>query len=150
MKETFDVKSQEVFESLSFEGIEKINKISEVKEFEAGDIIYEPYQPTENLYILLEGLVALRLTAGEEAFGAGIIKVGKGELMGAGALLGSPQYSRQAYCIKKSKVLAINGKKLLTILEEDKMAGFDVILKLARAYFERYNYLTNKLQSIFT
>ena len=150
MKGPTDLKGQELFTSLSMEGVHKINQISEVKEFEAGDTIYEPNQEAENLYILLEGLVALRFPAKKEAFSAGLIRIEKDDLIGAGALLGSPGYICQAYCVEKSKVLAINGKKLRDILEEDRITGFDVLIKIAQAYFERYIFIMKKIQGIFS
>ena len=144
-----DLKGRELFTSISMEGVEKINKVSEVKEYEAGDTIFEPDQEAKNLYILMDGLVALRFPGKEEAFSAGLIRIEKDDLMGAGALLGSPYYVSQAYCVEKSKVLSIDGGKLREIIEEDRISGFDVIIKIADAYFERYINIMKKIQGIF-
>ena len=149
MTKASDLKAHDIFSSLSLEGVQKVNDISEVRQFKAGQIIYQPGQATDNLYILLEGSVALRLTKDKESSTAGIFQVEKGELFGAGALLGTPRYFRQAYCVTKAKVLAINGKKFLKIIEDDKIVGFDVMTKIAQAYHDRYNVLTDKIQSIF-
>ena len=150
MKVSAEFKGHEMFGSLSMEGVHKISQISEVKELKAGDVIFQPNQEAKNLYILLEGLVALRFPAKEEAFSVSVIRIEKNDLIGAGALLGSARYFSQAYCVKDSKVLIINAKKLRQILEEDKIAGFEVILRIAQAYFERYISLMNRIQSIFS
>ena len=150
MKGPADLKGHELFTSLSMEGVQKINEISEVKEYKAGETIFEPNQEASNIYILLEGLVALRFPAKEDAFSAGLIRIEKDDLIGAGALLGSSTYISQAYCVEDSKVLAINGKRLRDILEEDRSTGFDVLIKIAQAYFERYIFIMKKIQSIFT
>jgi len=150
MNGSTELKGHELFRSLSMEGIHKISQISEVKKFKKGDIIFQPNQEAGNLYILLEGLVALRFPAKEEAFSVSFIRIEKDDLIGAGALLGSPKYSTQAYCVKDSKVLAVNAKKLRQILEEDKGASFEVILEIAHAYFKRYISLMNKIQNIFS
>jgi len=144
-----DLKGHELFTSLSMEGVQRINEVSEVKEFKAGESIFEPNQQAKNLYILLEGLVALRFPAKEDAFSAGLIRIEKDDLIGAGALLGTPRYISQAYCVEDSKVLVIDGQKLRDILEEDRITGFDVIVKIAQAYFERYIYIMQKIQNIF-
>ena len=150
MNGSIELKGHELFRSLSMEGVHKISRISEVKEYKAGDIIFHPNQEAKNLYILLEGLVALRFPATEEAFTVSVIRIEKNDLIGAGALLGSTKYISQAYCVNDSKVLTINAKKLRQILEEDKGASFEVILGIAHAYFERYISLMNKIQSIFS
>lgn len=145
-----EFKGHELFRSLSMEGVHKISQISEVKEFKAGDIIFHQNQEAKNLYILLEGLVALRFPATEEAFSVSVVRIEKNDLIGAGALLGSTKYISQAYCVKDSKALSINAKKLRQILEEDRVASFEVILRIAHAYFERYLSLMNKIQNIFS
>lgn len=150
MNGSIDFKGHELFRSLSMEGVHKISQISEVKAFKTGDIIFQQNQEAKNVYILLEGLVALRFPAAEEAFSVSVIRIEKNDLIGAGALLGSPKYLSQGYCVKDSKVLAINAKKMRQILEEDKVAGFEVILGIAHAYFERYISLMNKIQNIFS
>jgi CRP-like cAMP-binding protein len=150
MNRPSDLKGNELFTSLSMEGVQKINEISEVKQFKAGESIFEPNQEAKNLHILLEGLVALRFPAREHAFSAGLIRIEKDDLIGAGALLGTARYISQAYCVKDSKVLAIDGDKLRDILEEDRITGFDVTVKIARAYFERYILIMKKIQNIFS
>ena len=150
MKNSDGLKGHELFSSLSMEGVHKISQVSEEKEFKAGDIIFHQNQEAKNLYILLEGLVALRFPSPEEAFSVSVIRIEKNDLIGAGALLGSTNYISQAYCVKDSKVLSINAGKLRQILEEDKVGSFEVILRIARAYFERYIGLMNKMQSIFS
>jgi len=150
MKGPTDLKGHDLFKSLSMEGVHKINEISEVLDFEVGETIFEPNQEANKFYILLEGLVALRFPGKEEAFSVGLIRIEENDLIGAGSLLGSSRYTSQAYCVEKSKVLAIDGKKLREILEEDRITGFDVLLKIADLYFERYINIMKKIQSVFS
>jgi CRP-like cAMP-binding protein len=149
MKGPADVTGQDLFKSLSVDAVQKINEISEVQTYDAGTTIFEPNQEAKNVYLLLDGLVALRFPGKEEAFSTGLIRVEKNELIGAGALLGSPTSVSQAYCVEKSTVLVIDGKKLRDILEEDRIVGFDVMLKIAALYFERYINVMKKIQSVF-
>ena len=149
MKGPADVTGQELFQSLSVDAVQKINEISEVQTYEAGASIFEPNQTARNVYLLLDGLVALRFPGKEDAFSAGLVRIEKNDLLGAGALLGSPLYVSQAYCVENSSVLAIDGKKLRDILEEDRIVGFDVVMKIANLYFERYVNLMRKIQSVF-
>ncbi len=149
MKGPADVTGQELFQSLSVDAVQKINEISRVQTYEAGESIFEPNQEAKKVYLLLDGLVALRFRGKEEAFSAGLVRIEKNDLIGAGALLGSPRYVSQAYCVKKSTVLGIDGKKLREILEEDRIVGFDVVMKIADLYFERYINVMRKVQSIF-
>jgi len=150
MERSTELKGHELFRSLSVNAVHKISQLSEVKEFKAGDTIYHQNQEARNLYILLEGLVALRFPAEEEAFSVSVIRIEKDDWIGAGALLGATKHATDAYCVKDSKLLSISAKGLREILEEDRVASFDVILKIAHEYFERYLYLMNKIQSIFS
>jgi len=150
MSNAIEFKGHELFRSLSMEAVHKINQLAKLKEFKSGDIIFQPNQEAGNLYILLEGLVALRFPATEEAFSFSAIRIEKNDLFGAGALLGSPRYITQAYCVKDSKVLSIEAKKFRQILEEDRIASFDVMARIAQVYFERYIYLMKRIQSIFS
>ena len=145
-----ELKKHELFRSLSIQAVHKISQISEVKEFKAGDTIYQQNQEAENFYILLEGLVALRFPAKEEAFSVSVIRIEKDDWIGGGILLGATKHITDAYCVKDSKVLAISAKELREILEEDRVSSYDVILRIAREYFERYLYLMNRIQSIFS
>ena len=149
MKGPADVTGQELFQSLSHDAVQKINEISEVQTYEAGATIFEPNQDAKNFYLLLDGLIALRFPGKEEAFSAGLVRIEKHDLIGAGALLGSHRYVSQAYCVEKSSVLAMDGKKLREILEEDRIVGFDVVMKIADLYYERYLNIMRKIQSIF-
>ena len=149
MKGPADVTGQELFQSLSVDGVQKINEISEVRTYKAGETIFNPDEKAKNVFLLLDGLVALRFPGKEEAFSAGLVRIEKNDLIGAGALLGSPRYVSQAYCVKNSTVLTIDGKKLREILEEDRIVGFDVVMKIANHYFERYINIMKKVQSIF-
>ncbi len=150
MSESTEVKGHELFTSLSLESVQKIKDITEVKEFKAGDAVFEPNQKANNVYILLNGLMALRFPSKEEAFSAGLIRIEKDQLIGAGALLGSSTYTTQAYCVEDCQVMEIDGDKFRDILEEDRIAGFDVTRKIAQVYFERYISLMGKIQTIFT
>ncbi len=150
MTVTADLKAHDLFTSLNMESVQKIKEISEVKSFKTGESIFEPYEEAKNVYVLLEGLVALRFPSKEEAFSTGLLRIEKDHLIGAGALLGSTTHISQAYCVEDVKVLEIDGKKFRDILEEDRITGFDVTMKIAQTYFERYITLLEKIQGIFT
>jgi len=145
-----EFKAHDLFSSIKMESVQKIKDISREKKYKAGDSIFEPDQTADNVYIVLDGLVALRFPSKEEAFSAGLIRIEKDHLIGAGALLGSARYISQAYCVEDTKVLEIDGKKFRNILEEDRITGFDVTMKIAQAYFERYTELLGKIQGIFS
>ena len=85
-----ELKGHELFRSLSIQAVHKISQISEVEEFKAGDTIYHQNQEAKNLYILLEGLVALRFPAKEEAFSVSVIRIEKDDWIGAGTCLVQP------------------------------------------------------------
>ncbi len=150
MTVTADLKAHDLFTSLKMESVQMIQEISTVKSFKAGESIFEPNDEAKNVYVLLEGLVALRFPSKEEAFSTGLLRIEKDHLIGAGALLGSTTHISQAYCVEDVKVLEIDGKKFRDILEEDRITGFDVTMKIAQTYFERYITLLEKIQGIFT
>jgi signal-transduction protein with cAMP-binding, CBS, and nucleotidyltransferase domain len=127
----------EVFIGLADKDLIKIASLPSIhcKTFEAGEIVSMENQPAENLYILVEGQVELRLNL------EGIIEgpnqwmkvdtVSQGSIFGWSALIQPYVYTRMAICSMKSKMLAINGAELMHLMEEDEHIGYEVMHSIA-------------------
>lgn len=142
------LKGHELFGLLSVEEVNKISTFSSVKEYRAGETIFEYNQVSSHLYMLMEGSVYLQLPANPPEFSFAISKIEKGELFGLSPLLDSPRYTSTARCSEPTKVLSIEAKPFRELLEMNCPAGLDIINRVARIYFTRYLDVLQRLQDV--
>jgi CRP-like cAMP-binding protein len=148
MSVTTILKGHEFFSHLRVEDVDKISRFAESKVSEPGDFIFKHGEKAEKVFLLLEGSVHLGLPAKPEEFLVLVSKVEKGDLFGLSSLLGSDRHILAAQCLEKSEVLVIDAKKLRNLLESDCIIGFFIMSEVARAHYDRYIALLNRLQSI--
>jgi len=102
---------------------------------EADEIISVANQPAENLYILVEGHVDLRLNLEDIIEGQiqwiKVDTVSKGSVFGWSALVQPYVYTRMAICPMKSKMLAINGAELIHLMDQYEHIGYEVMYSIA-------------------
>lgn len=128
-----ELRSSELFKDLSDEVLGKIVDICQEETFNRGTTIFADGAEALKLYILKEGLVALRITPAmnmERTIMVAAIKE-RGQVFGWSSLVETRQYTSSAVCMEDSKVLTIKGKELLALLEEMPAAGFVVMRRLA-------------------
>jgi CRP-like cAMP-binding protein len=142
------LKGHEFFRNLGMEEVEEVRGFSEQRTFEKEARIYAHAEKADRVYLLLEGSVLLRLPPRNGDTKLIIAKVEKGEFFGISPLLGSERYAVDALCAEKTEVLAIEAGSLQRMLAEDCVAGFVIMSEVAKAYFDRYTELLQKLQSV--
>ncbi len=128
--------------------MDRISRFAERRACERNDVIFKHGEKAEKVYLLLEGSAHLGLPARPEEFLVLVSRVEKGDLFGLSSLLGSDRYILAAQCSEKSEVLLIDAKNLRNLLESDCIIGFSIMSEVARAYYDRYIALLNRLQSI--
>jgi CRP-like cAMP-binding protein len=124
------LKASDLFEVLEFSELQDIAALAYEKLFEAGQIIFKPGQRADEIYIVEEGRVSIEVEVGPSER-ISVYVLGAGEFFGYPALLPSKAYTTYCVCLEKTKLIAIPGDKLLSLLEKDPSRGYKVMKKLA-------------------
>ena len=138
----YNIEGKEMFSLLTSKQIDEISDVAILKNFEPGQIIYDHKEQANNLYILLEGEVSLRLPGRKdisaENFALEIEKIsGHGIVFGPNLLFDIKRYITRARATKTAKILVIDAKKFLNIIRKNK-SEFAIMSYLAKEYFKRY------------
>jgi len=121
----------ELFNGLGRAVLEKLAALARREEHAKGTLLYRPGDPAEDFYVLDAGRVEFLIGRGERTAPGGFM-LKKGEVFGWAALLdGYPNRIASARCLEDSRVLRINGKRALAVLENDPQSGFVVMRRLA-------------------
>jgi len=142
------LKGHELFASLNVDEINQLSNFSSMKEFKADETIFEYNQPNTHFYMLMEGLVYLKLPVSPQGLRFAISKVGKGELFGISSLLKSKRYTSTAQCYEDTKALSIEAKPFSELLQMNCPTGMEIITQIAHIYFTRYIEVIKKLQDV--
>jgi CRP-like cAMP-binding protein len=138
MSVTKMLKGHELFQSLAFEDVDKISNFSGVKDLRKDEAVFASDGVGSHFFVLLEGSVNLRLPADAHEASLVVGRIGKGDLFGLAPLFGAGRYKTTAQCAEPCKVLAIEAKPLLELLEQNSLVGLHIMRTAAEAYFTRY------------
>jgi signal-transduction protein with cAMP-binding, CBS, and nucleotidyltransferase domain len=142
------LKGHELFQSLNVDEVNRLSTFSSVKEYSAGEVIFEYNQASSHFFMLMEGTVYLQLPANPPEFSFAVSKLEKGELFGLSPLLDSPRYTSSAHCYSSAKVLSVEAKPFRDMLRMNCTAGLDIMNRVARIYFTRYLEILKRLQDV--
>jgi toluene monooxygenase system ferredoxin subunit len=121
----------ELFNGLAAGTIEALAALAKREEYPKGATLYRPGDPADDLFVLDAGRVEFLIGRGERTTPGGFM-LKKGEVFGWAALLeGYPNRIASARCLEDSRVLRINGRRALAVLEKDPQSGFVVMRRLA-------------------
>ncbi len=127
----------ELFNGVAAGTLEKLAALAKEETKPQGATLYRPGDPAEDFFVLDTGRVEFLIGRGERTAPSGFM-LKRGEVFGWAALLdGHPARIASARCIEESKLLRMNGKAALGVLEGDPAAGFVVMRRLA-ALIARY------------
>lgn len=119
-----------LFKGCTDHTLAEIARIAVESDYEKGQIIYEPGDKADNVYILVDGIVTFINKAGLEFLNVQRV-MGRSMVFGWVALV--PQYPNRigtAQCLEDSTILAINGDAVLGILDNDTQSGYRVMKSL--------------------
>jgi signal transduction histidine kinase len=144
----------DLFQGLTEEGLEQIAAICREENHEAGTILFREGDTARDLFIVVEGEVALEmgveLWTGAAPRPMRMEAATGGEVIGWSALVGPHVFTRSARCIKDTKLIAVPGSELRRILDNDPQVGYKVINRVAQLVGSRLrdtrNTLTNLLR----
>lgn len=127
----------ELFSDLSQTTLDEIASIAREMTLDKGTFVFRIGDPSKDLFILLEGVVDLGfgpMSAGASTDGA--IREA-GDVFGWGALVGEANYRMiNAICVQQTRLVAIDGLALMTVLEAS-AGGFGCLRKLLAIILNR-------------
>jgi len=125
------IEESELLKGLSQDVLKKITAFSQEAEYPRGATIFLE-EEARHLYVLERGLVTLRIDVPgrEEKVMVTAIR-DPGEVFGWSSLVKPYTYTAAAVCLEASKVIVVDGIKLMRLLEEDPAAGFIVMKNVA-------------------
>ena len=148
MVEAYKLAYMELFDLLSDEQLEKLAEITEKKSYKTHDHIYERGNAAKHLFVVKKGLVSLRRIDPGDEVGIAFETREPGELFGAASFMHPQYYTLTAVCLEDSEVLAIDADKLFELCKKDPTVGYQLMLKIAQIYFERYKTAKRSLHDV--
>jgi toluene monooxygenase system ferredoxin subunit len=121
----------ELFIGVSEQTLAVLTDLAKKEEFDAGRSLYDIGDPAEDFFVLEAGRVEFLIGRDERVSPAGFM-LHKGEVFGWAALLeNQPHRIARATCLEPSRLLRINGKQALRVLEADPASGYLVMRRLS-------------------
>lgn len=118
------------FSALNDAQLQEIARIARPEQWARSSQIYNIGDPVRYLYVLLDGMVRFAIGVGGRNASAGDI-LEQGQVFGWAALV--PETKGRiatASCMNECRVLAIDGQKLLDLMEADHSMGYKVMKQL--------------------
>jgi CRP-like cAMP-binding protein len=148
MVEATTMAYMKVFELLSDEQLEEIAKITEKKNYKIHEHICERGKAAKHLFVVKKGLVSLRRIEPGDEVGIAFETREPGELFGAASFMKPQEYTLTAMCLQDTEVMAIDADRLFELCERDTAVGYQLMLKIAQIYFERYKVAKRSLHGM--
>ena len=124
----------EPFKGLSDEELEKVAALGREESYAAGLSVVAEGTMAKDLYIVEKGKIALEMNLSAYP---GLVQdkmvevVPEGQPFGWSEVVGSRVYTMSARCVGPIKVVAIDGKRLQSLLQENPDMGYRVMARLA-------------------
>ncbi|MBK5101785.1 MAG: Crp/Fnr family transcriptional regulator [Desulfobacteraceae bacterium] len=136
------IKDSIFFCNLSEDEIATIAASSTIKEFAHDEVILEEQKPAENLYLLLEGSVALSSPTQPVEF-----EINKpGEIFGLSSLFEDfPRYSSSVICKHHAKVLETDSEVIKSLLKKNPAFGYHFMNRFASNIWKRHHSLRTNI-----
>ncbi len=138
MVEVSNLKGLGLFSVFSEAHLEELAKITEKKTYKRREHVYERGNPARHLFVVSKGLVSLRRFEPGDEVGIAFETREPGTLFGAASFMKPQEYTLTAVCIEDSEVMAIDADKLAELCKKEAAVGYELMLKIAQIYFERY------------
>ncbi len=133
-----DLQSIKILSDLNDTILKRIEKITNIKTFKAGDYIFRENQFADSLYAVIEGKITLELNINSSSQ-CRIKDVFTCESFGISAIVdtGKRSYIADAYAVEDSKVFCWEGGQLERLLYEDHELGFLFMRNVAKVLKRR-------------
>ena len=142
------IRRMQILAGVSERTIDRIAAQSRALDVDEGDVLYAVGDPARSVYVIDSGRLRFTLGAdGRPAASGSIIR--PGDILGWAALLADqPRRIATVAALEPSRLLEIEGRRLLEALEEDPHAGFLVMHRLARMITQSFLEQSSMLNSV--
>ncbi|MFA4905740.1 MAG: cyclic nucleotide-binding domain-containing protein [Candidatus Margulisiibacteriota bacterium] len=125
------LKAMNLFEFLKLDELKDIAALAKVEEFKGGDYIFKEGDKADNIYMVLEGRVAVEIEIGPNKKSA-VYTETKGKMFGYPSLVKPHIFSTYAKCLDQVKLITIRADELIDkVFKADCRRGYLVMNKLA-------------------
>jgi toluene monooxygenase system ferredoxin subunit len=132
------LKSIELFNGLTEEQFEMMLPNAEVVSVPKDQNLFAVGQEASDIYVLLEGKLSIQVKLSSRPETVGIVVLqNRGQLVGWSGLMGSSHYTAAGMCLEASKLLRVNGKALMEVLESNPCTGFLVMREISKVISNR-------------
>lgn len=134
-----DIKAIDLFADLTEQMLEKICPMTELRQFNERDVVYEEGDKAKNFYMLKRGKILLEVEVSPMI----IISLGSiksGYSFGWSALLPGSTYTSYAVCADPCEVFFVPGNRFRELLDQDHTMGYQVMdatMKILKNRLER-------------
>ena len=149
MTQVHILKEAGLFRDLTAKQLETIAQHAQERVYDSEEIIFVHGEEAKNLYVLLEGVVNLKIKAFEDIDLMTSALTRKGDVFGTPSLMTPQVYSVTAKCLEKTRVLAIDAHAMKGLIEEDSKLGLKIMRQLAQIYFSRLNETRQGITNLF-
>ncbi|MEO0263273.1 MAG: cyclic nucleotide-binding domain-containing protein [candidate division WOR-3 bacterium] len=136
-----------LFKGLKEEELKEIYKNLEEKEYESGRIIFEEGAPGNEMYIIKEGKVEVRLKRGDLILVLAELK--KGDFFGEFSLVSDVERSATCIAIQNSKIFSLSKENFWKIVQKNSRIGVIILKNLAEEMAERIRETNKNLETYF-
>lgn len=128
----------ELFEGISAESLARFAQIAEEVNCEDGEIIFQEGDQAACIYILHKGKVNLQvqLTSRPENLIVAVLSK-QSQTFGWSGVVAPYYYTATAKCKAETRLIKLNGKELIKILDDDKHAGYLFMMRIAQMISNR-------------
>ncbi len=131
----------QAFRRLTDDRLEKVAALCSEQVYQAGTTVFQSGSMAEQVFVLLEGKVALQMEApmGQLQLRKRVTvdTIGNSELFGWSGMVEPYIYTLSAICLRTSTVLSIDARKLSSLLEEDCSIAYEVLQGLTSVISSR-------------
>ncbi len=143
-----DMKRIDFFADLTEEELENLRYLCEERSYKKGDLIFEEGSSAEYLYVLKEGKISIDIKVTGDRYLSVLTLSRFAEPFGWSALIPPYRFTASVRCVEDTRVIAINGKELKKLIEEDYRMGFLIMSRIAKLISDRAR--SARLQLIHT
>ncbi len=143
-----------LFHGLDEGVLDRVASFSQEEVYQPGDLIFKEGDPASRAYIVVKGRVAvemkIRLGGSSPRKQGTAYVVSEGEVLGWSAALWPYPFTVSARSVTQTKVIAIDGASFRQFLGENPKIGFELLRRLMRVVWSRYDRTIKALTNILS
>lgn len=128
--------------------LEELARLIRIEEYQEGEVLFNEGQQVESVYLLIQGEVALEISA-SGIRPQHVLSVGAGESLGWSALLGRRRRTATAKATEPTTVIRIEGEQLTALCQQNPRLGYEIMRQTAAALADRLNAMRLRFLGVY-